>query len=100
MGGFPFQEDGSVGFGLEEGDQEKDETGDYQRYPFGPAPGDERRGGDEAAYDGAEDGTHEGGIGKNREGIDAFHWGPEVGNRATGTGQRRGCETAGDEAEG
>lgn len=56
MSGFPFEQDGGVGFGLEEGDTGEGEAGEDEGDPFGPAPGYEGGLADESADDGACEG--------------------------------------------
>ena len=84
---------------MEEEDDDEDEAGYDQRYPFTPSPGKAGILTDEAAYDRAEDGAHEGGVCEDGESIDALHGRPEVGNRAPSAGERGGTEEACDEAE-
>lgn len=75
---FPFEEDGRVGLGLEKDDENEDQTRDDECYPFSPAPGHERRFANESTDNGTEDGTHEGGIRKDGESVDALHGRPQI----------------------
>lgn len=54
---------------------------------------------DVAAHYGTEDGTHEGGVGEDGEGVYALEGVPEVGDGAAGAGEWGGAEEAGEEAE-
>lgn len=99
VGGFPLQQHGRVGFGLEGEDEDEDEGADDEGEPFAPAPTDAAGLADEAADHEAEDRAEEGGVGEDGEGVDALHGGPEVGDGPARAGEGRGAEEAGEEAE-
>ena len=68
----PFEQDGGVGLGLEEDDENEDQAGDYETDPFAPSPTYKTALSNKSSHYWSKDWAHEGCIGEDWESIYTF----------------------------